>query len=106
MELQLGGPIVLKKYIQTLSEHIYFHKKSIEQELQQQSKSDEESKENVSEMQENINIMKKNVIKTAAEKLYASISLENSDQTRFVGVIKTLNQQKLFWKCSVSEHNS
>ena len=40
--------------------------------------------------------MKKNMIKTAAEKLYAFIYFENSDQTKFGGEIKTLNQQKSF----------
>ena len=43
MVLQLGGPTVLKKYIQTLQEYIDFHIKSIKQELQQQSESDDKS---------------------------------------------------------------
>ena len=54
-------------------------------------------------MQESINIMKKNMIKTAAEKIYAFIYLENSDQTKFGGVIKTLNEQKLFGPNTIVE---
>ena len=47
-------------------------------------------------MQQNIDLMKINLMKRASEKLYAIIYLENSDQNKFAGVIKTLSQQKSF----------
>ena len=40
MESQLGSPIVLKKYIQTLPEYINYHKKTMEQENKIQSESE------------------------------------------------------------------
>ena len=98
IESQLGGPIELKKYIQTLPEYIEYNERTMEQENKTQSDSDseQESKENKYEMQQNLDIMKRNLIKKASEKLYAFIYLENSNQNKFAGVIKTLNQQKSF----------
>ena len=98
MESQLGGPIVLKKYIQTLPEFIEYNERMMEQEnkTQSDSDSDQESKGNKYEIQQNTELMKRNLMKKASEKLYAFIYLENSDQNKFTGVIKTLSQQKSF----------
>ena len=98
MELQLGGPIVLKKYIQTLPKFIKYNERTMEQENKTQSDSDydQESKDDRYKPQQNIELMKRNLIKKTSEKLYAFIYLENSDQNKFAGVIKTLSQQKSF----------
>ena len=88
----------IKKYVQTLPEYINLYKKSMEQETkaQSESESDEELKDNKDKIQQSTDIMKRNMIKTAAEELYAFIYLENSDQSKFGGVIKTLSQQISF----------
>ena len=98
LESQLGGPIVLKKYIQTLLEFIKYNERMMEQEnkTQSESDSDQESKDDRYKIQQNIELMKRNLIKKASEKLYAFIYLENSNQNKFAGVIETLSQQKSF----------
>ena len=90
----------MQKYIQKLLEYIEYHERMMEQENKTQSQSeldsDQESKDNKYKIQQNIEPMKRNLIKKASEKLFAFIYLGNSNQNKFAGVIKTLSQQKSF----------
>ena len=65
----------IKKYVQTLPENIEYHKRTMEQENKTQSRSeldsDQESKDDSYKIQQNIELMKRNLIKKASEKLYA-----------------------------------
>ena len=108
MESQLGGPMIIEKYIQTLPEYDTLKKRLNDQEKlsAQESKIqlqeeieleyDKESKTQDSEIQQETNKQKRYLIKKAAKKLYAFIYLENSNQTKYGTIIKTLNQQKAF----------
>ena len=81
-------------------EFIEYNERTIEQENKTQSDSDsdldQESKDNRYKILQDKELIKRNLIKKASEKLYAFIYLENSDQNKFAGVIITLSQQKSF----------
>ena len=80
MEAQIGGPITLNKYIETMPEY----------KLSKNSLTDQDEKSD-----ESITIENK-FIKKAANILYAYIYLENADQEKYGNILKTLNQQKSF----------
>ena len=85
MESQLGGPMVIEKYIKTLPEYDTIKKRSNDQEnlSEQESKIqleekielefDNDSKTQDSEIQQETNKQKRYLIKKATEKLYAFI---------------------------------
>ena len=82
MESQIGGPIILKKIIRTMSEYVQYEEES-------------SNGSNNKEMKEE-DKLKKELIKTSSSKFNAYIYLENSDQKRFGQVMKTLHQQQSF----------
>ena len=82
MESQIGGPIILQKFIRTMPEYTQY------EENDSNDSNDNETKE-----QEKI---KKELIKKSLSKFYAYIYLENSNQKRFGQVLKTLHQQQSF----------
>ena len=107
-ESHLGGPIVIKRYIQTLPEYENLmegmqHENNfngtnteVDKDLQSESEDETETKSQATKTQHKIDLQKRYLIKKAAERLYAFIYLENLDQTKYGKAVKTLNQQKSF----------
>ena len=80
MEAQIGGPLILKKFIKTMPEY----------KMDEESLVDQDDTTN-----ETTNIITK-YSKKAANILYAYIYIENADHEKYGSVLNTLNQQKSF----------
>ena len=73
MEAQIGGPLILKKYIKTMSEYKINNKILIDQD-----ENPNETQNSVSQTKNEIIANEKNCIKKAANILYAYIYIENA----------------------------
>ena len=91
MEAQIGGPLILKKYIKTMDEY-----KINNEILIDQDENPNETQNSVLQTKSEIIANEKNCIKKAANILYAYIYIENADSRKYGSVLKTLNQQKSF----------
>ena len=92
MESQIGGPIMLKKYIETMLEYMEY----AENNKNNKSNKDEDSEKSYKNKKEEEEQFKQELIKISSLRFYAYLYLENLDQSKCNGVIKTLTQQKSF----------
>ena len=81
MELHIGGPIILTKYIQFSSEY----KKAV--------KENEENKDASDDTDNKPDIYNEKFTSKVASKLYAYTYLDNADKGKYESILKNLNQQ-------------
>ena len=91
MEAQIGGPLILKKFIKTMDEY-----KMNEEVLIDQDENSNETNNSATQTKNETMVTEFKCIKKATNILYAYIYIENTEPKKYASVLKTLNQQKLF----------